>query len=44
MSSQRILIIEDDPIIARIYRTHLESETYTVEICNDGHTGLDRVR
>jgi len=40
----RILIIEDDPIIAHIYRTRLENEAYAVETCNDGRIGLDRVR
>jgi len=41
---KRILIIEDDPIIAHIYRTRLENETYAVETCNDGQSGFDRVR
>jgi DNA-binding response OmpR family regulator len=40
----RILIIEDDPIIAHIYRTRLENEAYAVETCNDGRIGLDHVR
>jgi CheY-like chemotaxis protein len=40
---KRILIIEDDPIITHIYRTHLENETYTVEACSDGQTGFERL-
>ncbi|HXJ60285.1 MAG TPA: response regulator [Verrucomicrobiae bacterium] len=41
---KRILIIEDDPVIAHIYRTRLENETYAVETCHDGQSGLDRVQ
>ena len=39
----KILIIEDDPIVARIYRTRLEKEGYTVEICEDGQSGFYRI-
>jgi CheY-like chemotaxis protein len=40
---KRILIIEDDPIIAQIYRTQLQNGTFSVEICNDGQTGFERI-
>lgn len=40
---KKILIIEDDPIIAQIYRSRLEKEGYTVEACNDGQSGFYRV-
>lgn len=39
----KILIIEDDPIVAHIYRTRLEKEGYTVEICEDGQSGFFRI-
>jgi DNA-binding response OmpR family regulator len=40
---KRILIIEDDPIVSRAYRSRLEKEGYTVEICADGQSGYCRV-
>ncbi len=39
----KILIIEDDPIIANIYRTRLEKEGFQVEIAADGQTGFYRI-
>src|SRR5881394_1243048 len=40
---KKILIIEDDPIVAHIYRTRLEKEAYSVETCADGQSGFYRV-
>ncbi len=40
---KKILIIEDDAIIAQIYRNRLEKEGYEVEACHDGQTGFYRV-
>ena len=40
---KKILIIEDDPIVAHIYRTRLEKEGYSVETCADGQSGFYRV-
>ena len=40
---KKILIIEDDPIVAHIYRTRLEKEGYTVETCDDGQAGFYRI-
>lgn len=40
---KKILVIEDDPIIAHIYRTRFEREGYQVEISADGQTGFYRV-
>jgi DNA-binding response OmpR family regulator len=40
---KKVLIIEDDPIVAHIYRTRLEKEGYSVETCADGQTGFYRV-
>jgi DNA-binding response OmpR family regulator/HPt (histidine-containing phosphotransfer) domain-containing protein len=39
----KILIIEDDAIVAHIYRSRLEKEGYEVEICNDGQSGFYRI-
>jgi DNA-binding response OmpR family regulator len=41
--NKKILIIEDDPIVAHIYRTRLEKEGYEVEICADGQAGFYRI-
>ena len=37
---KKVLIIEDDPIVAHIYRTRLEREDYEVQICADGQSGF----
>lgn len=40
---KKILIIEDDSIVAHIYRSRLEKEGYTVEVCEDGQAGFYRI-
>lgn len=40
---KKILIIEDDAIVAHIYRSRLEKEGYTVEVCEDGQAGFYRI-
>ncbi|HEY2951129.1 MAG TPA: response regulator, partial [Verrucomicrobiae bacterium] len=40
---KKVLIIEDDPIVAHIYRTRLEKEGYEVEIAADGQSGFYRI-
>jgi DNA-binding response OmpR family regulator len=40
---KKILIIEDDPIIAHVYKTRLEREGYEVQVAPDGHTGFYRI-
>lgn len=40
---KKILIIEDDPVVAHIYRNRLEKEGYTVEVCEDGQSGFFRI-
>lgn len=40
---KKILIIEDDPIVAHIYRTRLEKEGYEVENATDGQSGFYRI-
>lgn len=38
---QRILIVEDDPLIADLERDYLEAAGYEVETASDGETGLE---
>lgn len=40
---KKVLIIEDDPVVAHIYRTRLEKEDYSVETCSDGQAGFYRI-
>src|SRR6185369_11000932 len=40
---KKILIIEDDPIVAHIYRSRLEKEGFQVEVAPDGQTGYYRI-
>jgi DNA-binding response OmpR family regulator/HPt (histidine-containing phosphotransfer) domain-containing protein len=40
---KKILIIEDDPIVARIYQNRLEKEGCEVEIAADGQSGFYRI-
>ena len=39
----KVLIIEDDPIIANIYRSRLDKEGFQVEIAADGQSGFYRI-
>ena len=39
---KKILIVEDDPIVAHIYKTRLERERYEVDIATDGQAGCSR--
>jgi CheY-like chemotaxis protein len=41
---KNILIIEDDQIVANVYRNKLAVEGYKVEVANDGETGLRIMR
>ena len=41
---KKILIIEDDQIVANIYRNKFSIEGFTVEIAHDGHAGLETIR
>ncbi len=40
---KKLLIIEDDPIIANIYRSLFEKESYQVEVAADGQAGFFRI-
>lgn len=39
-----ILLVEDEPHLARGIRENLEAEGYQVEVAGDGRTGLERIR
>jgi DNA-binding response OmpR family regulator len=41
---QKILIVEDDQIVANIYRNKFSVEGFQVEIAHDGMAGLDMLR
>jgi len=41
---KKILIIEDDQIVANVYRNKLAVEGYSTEISPDGETGLRQIR
>ena len=41
---KKILIIEDDPIVAQVYQTKLESEGFNVEVALDGQAGFFRLQ
>jgi DNA-binding response OmpR family regulator len=41
---KKILIIEDDQIVANIYRNKFSVEGFQVEIAHDGATGLESIR
>ncbi len=39
----KILLTEDDPIVAELYRVRLDREGHDVEIAVDGQTALERI-
>ena len=43
-SMKKILLIEDDQIVANVYRNKLAVEGYTIEVAPDGETGLKVMR
>src|SRR5438552_8479727 len=40
---KKVLIVEDDPIVAHIYKTRLEKEGYDLEVAADGQSGFYRI-
>lgn len=40
---KKILVIEDDPIVAHIYKSRLEKEGFKVEVSADGQAGYYRI-
>ena len=41
---KKIMVIDDEPYIARVIKFKLEQEGYTVFSANDGLTGLEKIR
>jgi DNA-binding response OmpR family regulator len=41
---KKILIVEDDQIVANIYRNKFSVEGYQVDVANDGQAGLESIR
>ena len=41
---KKIMVVDDEPYIARVIKFKLEQEGYAVISANDGITGLDRIR
>lgn len=44
MAKEKILIVEDEPKIARFLELELNYEGYQVDLANDGRLGLDKAR
>jgi CheY-like chemotaxis protein len=40
----KILIVEDDPLMSRMYQKIFKFEKYDVEVAPDGQAGLDKAR
>jgi len=43
MNNKKILLVEDEPIIAKAYFDHLSSEGYTIEMATDGEEALEKL-
>ena len=43
-SPSRVLLIEDDPAIAQMYRYQLEADGYRVEVASNGHAGWNLIQ
>lgn len=43
-AAARILVVEDEPNLARGVRENLEAEGYSVDVATEGHAALDRIR
>ncbi|MDI6739854.1 MAG: response regulator [Candidatus Edwardsbacteria bacterium] len=41
---KKIMVVDDEPYIARVIKFKLEQEGYTVISANDGITGLNKIR
>lgn len=44
LSAPRILLVEDEPNLARGVRENLEAEGYAVDVVGDGHAALANIR
>ena len=44
VQAHRVLVVDDEPYIARIIQLKLETGPYRVDLVEDGRTALDRLR
>ena len=42
--SQRVLIVEDDPLISRMYQRVFEFEGFSADMARDGEEGLEKLK
>jgi two-component system alkaline phosphatase synthesis response regulator PhoP len=42
--AKKVMVVDDEPYIARVIKFKLEQEGYTVVSANDGITGLEKIR
>src|SRR4030067_1214761 len=42
--SQKILIVEDDPLVSRMYQTVFEFEGFEVELARNGEEGIEKLK
>ena len=41
---KKIIIVEDDPIVGRLYRSQLEKQGFDVEVATDGRAGFEQLQ
>lgn len=39
-----ILLVDDDPVLLKLYKTRLERDKHVVEICGDGQSALELLK
>jgi len=44
MEKSKILIVEDDQFLVKIYQTKLESEGFDIELALDGEEGIEKAK
>lgn len=42
--SIKVLVVEDDPFLSKVYESSFVDSGYTVEFCHDGEEALERIR
>ena len=40
---KKILVVEDNQVVASVYRTKLQAEGFQVEVASDGEAGLEMI-
>ena len=39
-----VLLVDDDPVLCKLYKTRLEKDAHAVQICADGQEALDALK